>query len=69
MFVPKSLITGDLIGEALINGYQERMQELRDIYHSIRADQARLDRRWRKTLEKRSNTLFFCFRTVLRITK
>ncbi|VDK81120.1 unnamed protein product [Litomosoides sigmodontis] len=43
----------DLIGEALINSYQERMQELRDIYHSIRADQARLDRRWRKTLEKR----------------
>ncbi|VDO60556.1 unnamed protein product [Onchocerca flexuosa] len=43
----------DLNGEALINSYQERMQELRDIYHSIRADQARLDRRWRKTLEKR----------------
>uniref|UniRef100_A0A8R1TWE8 ARID domain-containing protein n=1 Tax=Onchocerca volvulus TaxID=6282 RepID=A0A8R1TWE8_ONCVO len=46
-------IDEDLTGEALINSYQERMQELRDIYHSIRADQARLDRRWRKTLEKR----------------
>ncbi|KAL3985121.1 ARID/BRIGHT DNA binding domain family protein [Acanthocheilonema viteae] len=46
-------IDENLTGEALINSYQERMQELRDIYHSIRADQARLDRRWRKTLEKR----------------
>uniref|UniRef100_A0A0R3S0U5 ARID domain-containing protein n=1 Tax=Elaeophora elaphi TaxID=1147741 RepID=A0A0R3S0U5_9BILA len=46
-------IDENLTGEALINSYQERMQELRDIYHTIRADQARLDRRWRKTLEKR----------------
>ncbi|KAM3715785.1 AT-rich interactive domain-containing protein 4A [Dirofilaria immitis] len=46
-------IDEDLTGEALVNSYQERMQELRDIYHSIRIDQARLDRRWRKTLEKR----------------
>lgn len=59
----------DLTGEALINSYQERMQELRDIYHSIRADQARLDRRWRKTLEKRSNALVFCFIIVLRIAE
>uniref|UniRef100_A0AAF5Q538 ARID domain-containing protein n=1 Tax=Wuchereria bancrofti TaxID=6293 RepID=A0AAF5Q538_WUCBA len=46
-------IDENLTGEALINSYQERLQELRDIYHNVRADQARLDRRWRKTLEKR----------------
>ncbi|MCP9259702.1 Iron-sulfur cluster assembly enzyme ISCU, mitochondrial [Dirofilaria immitis] len=49
----------DLTGEALVNSYQERMQELRDIYHSIRIDQARLDRRWRKTLEKEEKDELF----------
>lgn len=42
-----------LTGEALINKLQERLQDLRDMYHAIRVDQAQLDRRWRKTLEKR----------------
>lgn len=60
-----SFITDEnLTGEALINSYQERMQDLRDIYQSIRADQARLDRRWRKTLEKRSND--FCLTIILK---
>lgn len=44
-----------LTGEALIAQLQERLQELRDIYHSVRSEQAQLDRRWRKTNEKRSN--------------
>ncbi|VDK75049.1 unnamed protein product [Anisakis simplex] len=48
-----SPIDETLSGEALITNLQDRLQELRDIYHSVRAEQAQLDRRWRKTNEKR----------------
>ncbi|VDN05444.1 unnamed protein product [Thelazia callipaeda] len=46
-------IDDNLPGDVLIAKHQERMQQLRDIYHNIRLEQARLDRRWKKTLEKR----------------
>uniref|UniRef100_A0A9J2PGC7 ARID domain-containing protein n=1 Tax=Ascaris lumbricoides TaxID=6252 RepID=A0A9J2PGC7_ASCLU len=42
-----------LTGEALITQLQDRLQELRDMYHGVRSKQAQLDRRWRKTNEKR----------------
>ncbi|VDM48475.1 unnamed protein product [Toxocara canis] len=46
-------IDDSLTGEALIAQLQDRLQELRDMYHNVRSEQAQLDRRWRKTNEKR----------------
>ncbi|VDM51378.1 unnamed protein product [Toxocara canis] len=60
-------IDDSLTGEALIAQLQDRLQELRDMYHNVRSEQAQLDRRWRKTNEKRSIVFIFFF-TALSIS-